>query len=99
MRQEYGANFFFLLETHVSSARGEQIRKNMGFDKSFVVDVVGHARGIWCLWDSSTWKVDILEHDKQFVHLKISSNNSNPWLITAVHGSPHGCLEDHYGTP
>ncbi|RYQ96479.1 hypothetical protein Ahy_B08g092237 [Arachis hypogaea] len=88
LRYEYGANMFFLLETHVSGARGNQIRGKIGFDKSFVVDAVGHAGGIWCLWDSSAWSVDVLEHDKQFVHLKVSSNNSNPWLITAVYGSP-----------
>ncbi|KAL1336367.1 uncharacterized protein [Arachis hypogaea] len=79
---------FFLLETHVSGARGNQIRGKIGFDKSFLVDAVGHAGGIWCLWDSSVWSVDVLEHHKQFVHLKVSSNNSNPWLITAVYGSP-----------
>ncbi|XP_057739670.1 uncharacterized protein LOC130956669 [Arachis stenosperma] len=79
---------FFLLETHVSGARGNQIRGKIGFDRSFLVDAVGHAGGIWCLWDSSVWSVDVLEHDKQFVHLKVSSNNSNPWLITAIYGSP-----------
>ncbi|KAL4373826.1 hypothetical protein AHAS_Ahas05G0120600 [Arachis hypogaea] len=42
------------------------------------LDAMGHARGIWCLWNSSIWKVDILEHDRQFVHLKISVNNSTP---------------------
>ncbi|RYQ95819.1 hypothetical protein Ahy_B08g091198 [Arachis hypogaea] len=40
LRQEYEANFFFLLETHVSGTRGKQIRDKMGFDKSFVVDAM-----------------------------------------------------------
>ncbi|RYR16350.1 hypothetical protein Ahy_B04g073348 [Arachis hypogaea] len=90
LRQEYGANLFFLLETHISGARGKQVRDKMGFDKAFVVDAVGHAGGIWCLWDSAVWRVDILNHDRQFIHLKISdaSSNSTPWLITAVYGSP-----------
>nr|XP_025664883.1 uncharacterized protein LOC112763420 [Arachis hypogaea] len=88
LRHEYGANMFFLLETHVSGVRGNQIRDKIGFDKSFVVDAVGHAGGIWCLWDSSVWSVDVIEHDKQYVHLKVSGNNSMPWLITAVYGSP-----------
>ncbi|XP_016204864.1 uncharacterized protein LOC107645364 [Arachis ipaensis] len=88
LRHEYGANIFFLLETHVSGVRGNQIRDKIEFDKSFVVDAVGHAGEIWCLWDSSVWSVDVLEHDKQYVHLKVSGNNSTPWLITAVYGSP-----------
>ncbi|XP_052112461.1 uncharacterized protein LOC127744218 [Arachis duranensis] len=72
LRHEYSANLFFLLETHVNGIRGNQIRHKIGFDQSFVVDATGHAGGIWCLWDSSVWKVDVLEHDKQFVHLKIT---------------------------
>ncbi|XP_015972045.1 uncharacterized protein LOC107495409 [Arachis duranensis] len=88
LRHEYGANWFFLLETHVCGTRGNQIRDKMDFDKSFVVDAVGHAGEIWCLWDSSVWSVDVLEHDTQFVHLRVSGNNSTPWLITAVYGSP-----------
>ncbi|RYR66328.1 hypothetical protein Ahy_A03g012315 [Arachis hypogaea] len=87
LHQEYRANLFFLLETHINGTRGKQIRDKMGFDKSFVVDVVGHAGGIWCLCDSSVWRVDVLEHDRQFIHLKVSGsgNNSTPWLVTAVY--------------
>ncbi|XP_025682381.1 uncharacterized protein [Arachis hypogaea] len=74
LRYEYGANMFFLLETHVSGARGNQIRGKIGFDSSFVMDAVGHAGGIWCLWDSSVWSVDVLEHDKQFSGGALSNN-------------------------
>ncbi|XP_072066946.1 uncharacterized protein [Arachis hypogaea] len=45
LRQQYGANLFFLLETHISGTQGKQIRDKMGFDKSFVVDAVGHVGG------------------------------------------------------
>ncbi|RYR06916.1 hypothetical protein Ahy_B05g074233 [Arachis hypogaea] len=51
LRQEYKANFFILLETHVSGTRGKQIRDKMGFDKSCVVDAIGHSGG----WPF-TWK-------------------------------------------
>ncbi|RYR43670.1 hypothetical protein Ahy_A08g040067 [Arachis hypogaea] len=88
LRQEYEANFIFLLETHVSGSRGKQIREKMGFDKSFVVDATGHSGGIWCLWDSSVWNVDVMEHDKQYIHLKVSGKNLSPWLLTAIYGSP-----------
>ncbi|RYR10336.1 hypothetical protein Ahy_B05g078806 [Arachis hypogaea] len=82
LRHEYRANLFFLLETHVSGIQGNQIRDKIGFDQSFVVDATGHARGIWCLWDSSIWKVDVLEHDRQFIHLKISG-----WPFTWKRGN------------
>ncbi|RYR72069.1 hypothetical protein Ahy_A02g006258 [Arachis hypogaea] len=70
LRQEYDANFFILLETHVSGPRGKQIRDKMGFDKSFVVDAMGHSGGIWCLWDSAVWNVDVVDQDRQYIHLK-----------------------------
>ncbi|XP_025608011.1 uncharacterized protein [Arachis hypogaea] len=88
LRKEYEASFLFLLETHVSGSRGKQIRDRLGFDSSFVVEAVGHSGGIWCLWDSLVWNVDVVEHDRQYVHLKISGNNSSTWLLTAVYGSP-----------
>ncbi|RYQ87684.1 hypothetical protein Ahy_B09g095213 [Arachis hypogaea] len=90
LRQEYGANLVFLLETHISGTRGKQIRDKIGFDKAFIVEADGRAGGIWCLWDSSVWTVDILEHDKQYIHLRVSGagNFSSPWIITAVYGSP-----------
>ncbi|RYR18936.1 hypothetical protein Ahy_B03g063558 [Arachis hypogaea] len=47
LRQEYEANFSLLSETHVSGTQGKQVWDKMGFDKSFVVDAMGHSGGIW----------------------------------------------------
>ncbi|RYR09487.1 hypothetical protein Ahy_B05g077838 [Arachis hypogaea] len=64
-RDQVGPELWALAQTHISGTRGKQNRGKMGFDKSFVVDAVSHAGGIWCLWDSSVSRVDVLEHDRQ----------------------------------
>ncbi|RYQ93205.1 hypothetical protein Ahy_B09g099480 [Arachis hypogaea] len=78
IRREYDANFLILLETHISGTK----------DSSFVVEATGHSGGKWCLWDSTTWKVDVLEHNRQFVHLRVTGNNYDSWMLSAVYGRP-----------
>ncbi|KAL1330769.1 uncharacterized protein LOC107627531 [Arachis ipaensis] len=88
IRREYNANFIILLETHISGSRGAAVRDKIGFDSSFIVEANGHSGGIWCLWDSGSWKVDILEYNQQIVHLRLTGNNAATWLLSAVYGSP-----------
>lgn len=44
---------------------------------------------IWCLWDASTWKVDIIESSDEFVYSRVTWKESNKWLITAMYASPN----------
>ncbi|KAL1316390.1 hypothetical protein AAHE18_15G062500 [Arachis hypogaea] len=88
LRREFDANFLLLFETHLSGDRGKDVRNKLGFDGCFVEEASGHSGGIWALWDSSIWKVDILSHNRQFIHLLVSCNNSTTWLLTAIYGSP-----------
>ncbi|RYR41138.1 hypothetical protein Ahy_A08g037532 isoform B [Arachis hypogaea] len=60
----------------------------MGFDGVFVEEERGHAGGIWCLWDTNIWKVDVMDHCSQVIHMKVSTGNHNPWILSAVYGSP-----------
>ncbi|KAL4327888.1 hypothetical protein AHAS_Ahas13G0145100 [Arachis hypogaea] len=74
IRREYDANFLILLETHISGTKGEYVRNKIRLDSSFVVEPTGHSGGIWCLWDSSTWKVDVIQHNRQIVHPKLTGD-------------------------
>ncbi|RYR00167.1 hypothetical protein Ahy_B07g088266 [Arachis hypogaea] len=89
LRKEYSANFIILLEPQISGSRGVRIRNNIRFDSSFIVEANGRSGGIWCLWDSGTWKIDVLDHNSQMVHLKVVGGDSTPWLLSVVYGSPH----------
>ncbi|RYQ90369.1 hypothetical protein Ahy_B09g096486 [Arachis hypogaea] len=87
MCKEYSASFIILLKTHVSGVKGKNIRDKIGLNGSFIVEATGHSGGIWCLWDDSIWNVCVLEHNNQLVHLKVSCNNSDFWLLSACYGS------------
>ncbi|KAL1300646.1 uncharacterized protein LOC107613288 [Arachis ipaensis] len=76
------------METHISGQRGEAVWKKMGFDGHFIKEARGQSGGIWCLWDSSKWKVDILAHNSQMVHMKVKSGSSPYYFLTAIYGSP-----------
>ncbi|XP_025617033.1 uncharacterized protein [Arachis hypogaea] len=88
LRREFDANFLLLFETHLSGDRGKEVRNKLGFDGCFVEEANGHSGGIWALWVSSIWKVDIFGHNRQFIHLLVSSKTSTTWLLTAIYGSP-----------
>ncbi|KAL1325061.1 hypothetical protein AAHE18_13G134300 [Arachis hypogaea] len=82
IRREYDANFLILLETHISGTKGEYVRNKIRLDSSFVVEPTGHSGGIWCLWDSSTWKVDVIQHNRQIVHPKLTGLKEELALIS-----------------
>lgn len=61
----------------------------MGFSGSHIVESMGQAGGIWCLWDVQSWKVSILNSSPQWVHLSVSWKRQESWLITVVYASPN----------
>jgi hypothetical protein len=52
MIRERKSNFILLMETYVSGNKAKKIAKRIGLSDSFIIDVVGHAGGIWCLWNN-----------------------------------------------
>ncbi|KAL4393983.1 hypothetical protein AHAS_Ahas02G0106500 [Arachis hypogaea] len=81
--------------SHNSGTRGESVRSKFKLDSSFVVEAAGYSGGIWCLCDSSTWKINVLEHTNQIARLKVSNINFDPWLLLAVYGSPQRLTRKH----
>ncbi|KAK7282304.1 hypothetical protein RIF29_10970 [Crotalaria pallida] len=58
------------------------------FQGTAISDARGYADGIWCFWDPLLWKVDVLTINFQFIHMHVQWENTNPWLLTAIYGSP-----------
>lgn len=87
--KEYDTSLMFLQEIHASRVSANRIIPWLGFDSYFIQDGRGQSRGIWCLWNSEMWKVEILQSDFQFVHLKLRWKKQASWLLTVVYGSPN----------
>lgn len=88
LRRYQDANFVILMETHTSGARAPGIVKKFGLNGSFIQEACGHSGGIWCLWDQTFWKVDVISNSAQFIHMKVQWKNDIPWYLTAVYGAP-----------
>lgn len=88
LRREYSASMMFLLETHSSGLKCQNLVKKIGFSGHFVVEARGQSGGIWCLWEVSLWKVVVLESSSQFVHLLVTWKGHISWVVTVVYASP-----------
>lgn len=78
-----------LMETHTSGPLTKRIAKKCGLDKYFIVDVRGQSWGLWCLWDSTLWNIQIISSTSQLIHIKLQFKDEPPWLMFACYGSPH----------
>lgn len=89
IKRNYDASLMFLTETHSSGQRAPQQAKRTGLSENYIVDSRGQAGGICCLWDTGSWKVDIVESSDQFVDTRVTWKGNIKWLITAVYASPN----------
>src|ERR1044072_8801018 len=85
----YSVSLLILVETQVSGTVADNIISNLGNDSYAKVDAVGRSGGIWCLWKSCDWQVLIMDTCNQAMNLKINWRGDEPWVLTAVYGSPH----------
>lgn len=65
IRSEYNVSMMFMVEIHVSGTRSHNIIKRFGFDSWFIQEAQGQSGGIWIVWDSKDWSVDVLNNDTQ----------------------------------
>ncbi|CAB4283449.1 unnamed protein product [Prunus armeniaca] len=69
--------------------RLNQIRRQCGFYKSFVVDPVGTAGGL-CLWWKSWVEVEILDWSKNWIDTRVKSDTNHIFgRFTWLYGTPY----------
>ncbi|XP_019451752.1 PREDICTED: uncharacterized protein LOC109353844 [Lupinus angustifolius] len=88
----YSISFLILLETQISGEKAEKVICKLGFDGVAKVDARGRSGGIWCLWDSNSWDVHVLEITNQALTLEVKGDDGTTWILSAVYGSPHYSL-------
>ncbi|XP_072056377.1 uncharacterized protein [Arachis hypogaea] len=77
-----------LLETHLSGPKANKIAKRFGFSDWFLKECISFSGGIWILWNSNFWNVEVLMSHRQYVHMKLRYGLESPWYFTVVYGSP-----------
>ncbi|KAF7822242.1 ribonuclease H [Senna tora] len=68
--------------------RAQRIMDKFGFDQREIVEAVGYAGGIWCLWKNNGSRIRVVQRHNQFIHFHIL-DCSGSWFLTIAYGSPH----------
>ena len=85
--REYKPQVLAILETHISGNRADEVCQRSGFDIWHRVEAQGFQGGIWLLWDSLEFAIEVVRYQDQFITEWMSGRQSVPWLFTAVYAS------------
>lgn len=76
-----------ILEPRISGSKAISTAKKLGFQNFHLEEASGFSGGIWMGWNGQVTNLDIVLSTKQSVSAIITTNDQ-PWVITAVYGSP-----------
>lgn len=79
--------FLFLMDTHSVEKRAQLLCCKMDFDECVVINERDHSDGIWCLWKSHMWKVEVISLTFRTLHLKERFQQEELWIVTNVYES------------
>ncbi|XP_019160908.1 PREDICTED: uncharacterized protein LOC109157460 [Ipomoea nil] len=83
-----------LLEPRVSGDHANEICFDLGFDQWLRVEAFGFSGRIWVFWKNEIQVGTSMTHP-QFFLLKVTEDNSQPWNLSFVYGSPDHALRRH----
>ncbi|KAI9111091.1 hypothetical protein K1719_017966 [Acacia pycnantha] len=78
----------FLAETKTESVDRLRCVSRLGFDGMSYVPSVGRSGGILAAWNSTFVEVDVLQLDRQFIHLRCRYPNEDWFFVTALYAIP-----------
>jgi exonuclease III len=64
------------------------IKKKIGFKFYLVSEARGFSGGIWLMWNKIDITVHLIKTDFHFLHVQVSEQSMDPWLLTVVYASP-----------
>jgi len=77
-----------LQEPRCSGSNAIKTIKKLGFKNYVMSEARGFSGGIWLLWNRSDIQIQLIQSDFHFLHVQVSGNNTDPWLLTVVYASP-----------
>ncbi|XP_031095145.1 uncharacterized protein LOC115999435 [Ipomoea triloba] len=86
--RDYSPDLVCLLESKVSGDHANRISTSFGFEEWIRVEAVGFSGGIWVFWNHPL-RIQVLNTHPQFVNLQVDEQNSSPWILSLVYGSPN----------
>ncbi|XP_019170571.1 PREDICTED: uncharacterized protein LOC109166142 [Ipomoea nil] len=92
--QDFKPSILCLLEPKVFGDHANEICFDLSFDHWIRVEAYGFSGGIWVFWKNEI-QVRISRTHPQFVLLEIMEDNTTPWNLSFVYGSPDHALRRH----
>ncbi|CAJ2630361.1 unnamed protein product [Trifolium pratense] len=77
-----------LQETRCSGNIAVNTIKKLGFKFYLVSEARGFSGGIWLMWNRTDINVHLIKTDFHFLHVQVSEQSMDPWLLTVVYASP-----------
>jgi endonuclease/exonuclease/phosphatase family metal-dependent hydrolase len=77
-----------LQETRCSGNIAVNTIKKLGFKFYLVSEARGFSGGIWLMWNRLDINVHLIKTDFHFLHVQVSEQSMDPWLLTVVYASP-----------
>ncbi|KAI9074822.1 hypothetical protein K1719_043246 [Acacia pycnantha] len=65
----------------------------LGFDDYAFVPSIGRSGGLIMAWKSNCVRIQVLQTDRQFIHVRCSPVGSTEFLLTAVYAIPNPTLK------
>ena len=89
IKKQYKLDFLAILETRANASKTERIIRQLGFSKFTFSAAEGYSGGIWCLWEEGSLTIEVIDRQKQFMHLCIVTAKKEKWFLTVVYASPN----------
>lgn len=77
-----------LMEPWISGVKADRLIQRLGFGFNIRHEAEGFSRRIWILWNNASINISLILKRRQFIHVKVISNNYSGFLIV-VYGSPN----------
>ncbi|KAL4279256.1 hypothetical protein GQ457_03G019180 [Hibiscus cannabinus] len=84
---KFKMSIIVLIETKKTNKYLEKIKMKMKMGESFYFEPIGISGGLALLW-SNEINVSILSYWKNFIDIKVSSNEEE-WFLTLIYGPPY----------
>ncbi|KAM7487447.1 hypothetical protein LguiB_024931 [Lonicera macranthoides] len=86
--REHDPDMVALIETKVPLSSIGNYFEQFGYIASTYTDPVGRVGGIWILWNPSILNMRDMHISSQCIHMIITKNNYEEWLLSTVYASP-----------
>ncbi|XP_073358338.1 uncharacterized protein [Aegilops tauschii subsp. strangulata] len=94
LADKFAPKVLCIMETQINGVRAGNLKSNLGYDNSFVVDSSGRSGGLAIFWNNEI-KIEVLGYSKYHIDGKISGLGEQSWRLSCFYGEARTHLRQH----